>query len=71
MGFHMEVGMKWQLAWVSVWKWYELASARYTSVLLKIVNFQKFSLSSSSFFLIFPNMVFGCIGKLGIRKLRL
>jgi hypothetical protein len=71
MGFHMEVGMKWQLAWVLVWKWYELASARCTSVLLKFANFQKFSLSSSSFFLIFSSMVFGYIGKLGIRKLHL
>jgi hypothetical protein len=54
MGFHMEVGMKWQLGWVSVWKLYELAIARCTSLLLKFANFQKFSLSSLSFFLFFP-----------------
>jgi hypothetical protein len=64
-------GMKWQLGWVSLWKWYELAIARCTSVLLKFANFQKFSLSSLSFFLFFSSMVFGCIGKLGIWKLHL
>jgi hypothetical protein len=64
MGFHMEVGMKWQLAWVSMWKWYELASARCSSVLLKFANFLKFSLSSSSF-LIFSNMVFWMYRKVG------